>query len=153
MATSRNRLRAYVDANVLLSGAATDNPSSASRVVLVASELTLLDLVACERVLEECDRNLERLVESKVQLRGLKETLEGIVSRSIEVVQTPSVEGTSLPNTDRKDRVHLLSAVEQGCDYLVTLNPKDFPESYKGTDVIEPGTLVRRIREQIKGLA
>jgi predicted nucleic acid-binding protein len=129
MAASRNRLRAYVDANVLLSGAATDNPSSASRVMLVASELTLLDLVACERVLEE------------------------IVSRSIEVVQTPSAERVSLPDTDPKDRVHLLSAVEQGCDYLVTLNPKDFPEDYEGVTIVEPGTLVKRIREQIKGLA
>ena len=129
MAASRTRLRAYVDANVLLSGAATDNPSSASRVMLVASELTLLDLVACERVLEE------------------------IVSRSIEVVQTPSAERVSLPDTDPKDRVHLLSAVEQGCDYLVTLNPKDFPEDYEGVTIVEPGTLVKRIREQIKGLA
>lgn len=153
MATSRNRLRAYVDANVLLSGAATDNPSSASRVVLVASELTLLDLVACERVLEECDRNLGRLVESQAQLQRLKETLEEIVSRSMEVVRTPSVEGASLPDTDPKDRVHLFSAAEQGCDYLVTLNPKDFPERYEGVSVTEPGTLVKRIREQIKGLA
>ena len=153
MAASRNRLRAYVDANVLLSGAATDNPSSASRVVLVASELTLLDLVACGRVLEECDRNLERLVEDDAQLQGLRETLEEIVSRSIEVVQTPSAERVSLPDTDPKDRVHLLSAVEQGCDYLVTLNPKDFPEDYEGVTIVEPGTLVKRIREQIKGLA
>lgn len=153
MVASENRLRVYVDANVLLSGAATDNPSSASRVVLVASELTLLDLVACERVLEECDRNLERLVGSEAQLQDLKETLKGIVSRSIEVVQTPSVEGVSLPDTDSKDRVHLLSAVGQGCDYLVTLNPKDFPGDYEGVSVIEPGTLVKRIREQIKGLA
>jgi predicted nucleic acid-binding protein len=153
MSASKNRLRAYVDANVLLSGAATDNPSSASRVVLVASELTLLDLVACERVLEECGRNLGRLVENEAQLQGLRETLEEIASRSIEVVRTPSADGVSLPDTDPKDRVHLLSAVEQGCDYLVTLNPKDFTESYEGVSVIEPGTLVKRIREQIKGLA
>lgn len=153
MAASRTRLRAYVDANVLLSGAATDNPSSASRVMLVASELTLLDLVACKRVLEECGRNLEHLVDNDAQLQGLRETLDEIVSRSIEVVQTPSVEGVSLPDTDPKDQVHLLSAVEQGCDCLVTLNPKDFPEDYEGVSIVEPGTLVKRIREQIKGLA
>jgi hypothetical protein len=153
MATSRNRLRVCAHANVLLSGAATDNPSSASRVVLVASELTLLDLVACERVLEECDRNLGRLVESEAQLQKLKETLEGTRGRSIEVARTPSVEGRSLPDTDPKDRVHLLSAVEQGCDYLVTLNPKDVPKSYEDVTVIEPGTPTGRIREQIKGLA
>ena len=68
-------------------------------------------------------------------------------------MQTPSVEGASLPDTDPKDRVHLLSAVEQGCDYLVTFNPKDFPEDYEGVTIVEPGTLVKRIREQIKGLA
>jgi hypothetical protein len=65
MAASKNRLRVCAHANVLLSGAATDNPSSASRDAEVASELTLLDLVACKRVLEECDRNLGRLVEDE----------------------------------------------------------------------------------------
>lgn len=43
--------------------------------------------------------------------------------------------------------------MEQDCDYLVTLNPKDFPGGYEGVSVIEPGTLVKRIREQVKGLA
>jgi hypothetical protein len=66
----------------------------------------------------------EPLVESEAQLQGLKGTLEKIASRSIEVVQTPSVEGTPLPGTDPKGRVHLLSAVEQGSGYLVTLGPE-----------------------------
>jgi hypothetical protein len=58
-----------------------------------------------------------------------------------------------VPEADPKDLVHLLSAAEHGCDYLITLNTKDFPESYEGTTVVEPGTLVKRIREQIKGLS
>ncbi|PQJ26722.1 hypothetical protein BSZ35_19215 [Salinibacter sp. 10B] len=154
MALSRNRLRGYVDANVILSGVATDNPHSASRVVLVASELTLLDLVANERAIEECTRNLARFVKDEGQLRELEDLLQEVVSRSIEVVETPAAgERSSVPGADPKDLVHLLSAVEHGCDYLITANTKDFPGSYEGTTVLEPGTLVRRIREQIKGLS
>jgi predicted nucleic acid-binding protein len=154
MALSRNRLRGYVDANVILSGVATDNPHSASRVVLVASELTLLDLVANERAIEECNRNLEQFVEEEAKLRELEELLQEVVSRSIEVVETPAKgERQPVPGADPKDLVHLLSAAEHGCDYLITANTKDFPESYEGTTVLEPGTLVKRIREQIKGLS
>lgn len=154
MDLSKDRLRGYVDANVVLSGVATNNPHSASRVVLVASELTLIDLVACERVIEECNRNLEQFVGNDVQLRELKEILREVVGRSIEVAGTPTVEkGQSVAGADPKDLVHLLSAAEHNCDFLVTSNTKDFPESYQGVSVIEPGTLVRRIREQIKGLS
>ena len=154
MPLSRNRLRGYVDANVILSGVATDNPHSASRVVLVASELTLLDLVANERAIEECNRNLKQFVKDEAQLRELEELLREVVSRSIEVVETPPAgERPFVPGADPKDLVHLLSAAEHGCDYLITLNTKDFPESYEGTTVVEPGTLVKRIREQIKGLS
>lgn len=154
MALSKDRLRGYVDANVILSGVATDNPHSASRIVLVGSELTLIDLVACERAIEECNRNLSRFVEDPGQLQELKTLLREVVTRSIEVVETPAVqEGQSVPGADPKDLVHLLSAAEHDVDFLVTSNTKDFPKSYRGVSTVEPGTLVKRIREQIKGLS
>ena len=46
MTQSTDRLRVYTDADVLLAGIATENPGAASRVILEASELTLLDLIA-----------------------------------------------------------------------------------------------------------
>ena len=54
MTLREERLRVYVDADVLLAGIATENPSAASRVVLEASELTFLDLVVSQKVLDEC---------------------------------------------------------------------------------------------------
>lgn len=55
MTLREERLRVYIDADVLLAGIATENPSAASRVVLEASELTLLDLVVSQKVLDECE--------------------------------------------------------------------------------------------------
>jgi predicted nucleic acid-binding protein len=140
MPLSRNRLRGYVDANVILSGVATDNPHSASRVVLVASELTLLDLVANERAIEECNRNLKQFVKDEAQLRELEELLREVVSRSIEVVETPPAgERPSVPGADPKDLVHLLSAAEHGCDYLITSTRRTSPKATKGPPSLSPG--------------
>ena len=154
MALSESRLRVYVDANVILSGISTDNPHSASRVILVSSELTLFDLIANQRAIDECSRNLEHFVEDKSQLNKLQGTLHDVVSRAIEVVKTPATNNRkAIPGTDPKDLVHLFSAVDHSCDYLVTANRKDFPEGHAGVSVIEPGTLVKRIRGRIKGLS
>jgi len=146
-----DRLRVYIDADVLLAGLATENPQAASRVILEASELTLLDLVAGQRVLDECERNLSALVSEGAALEGLRRALQKAVSRAVEGVDDP----TSLPSiegADPKDEIHLTCAVDHGCDFLVTYNLSDYPGSYRGVVVVEPGTLVRRIREQIREL-
>lgn len=48
----------------------------------------------------------------------MKEFLVGIMGRAIEVVETLMARGKSVPGADPKDLAHLLSAAEQGCDYL-----------------------------------
>jgi predicted nucleic acid-binding protein len=146
-----DRLRVYIDADVLLAGLATENSQAASRGILEASELTLLDLVAGQRVLDECERNLSDLASEVAALEELRRSLQAAVSRTVEVVDDP----TSLPSVegaDPKDEIHLACAVDHECDFLVTYNIGDYPRSYHGVGVVEPGTLVRRIREQIREL-
>lgn len=152
---ANDRLRAYVDADVLLAGAATDSNRAASFVVLTASELTLIDLVASQVVLDECNRNLERLVANASQLQSLEETLNGIVERSIDVVAPPrpQVEDEFKALADDKDATHLAAAVEHRCPFLVTYNVRDYQPGHEAVTVIEPGTLVRRMRERLRGLA
>lgn len=152
MTLREERLRVYVDADVLLAGIATENPSAASRVVLEASELTLLDLVAGRTVLDECDRNLGELISEGRALEELRRSLQEVVDRAVEVVEDPN-SLTPIPETDPKDVIHLTCAVEHNCDFLVTYNVSDYPRSHAGVTVVEPGTLVKRIREQIGNLS
>ena len=80
-----DRLRVYIDADVLLAGLATENSQAASRGILEASELTLLDLVAGQRVLDECERNLSDLASEGAALEELRRSLQAAVSRTVEV--------------------------------------------------------------------
>jgi len=145
------RLRVYADADVLLSGIATENTSAASRVVLEASELTLLDLVTAQKGLEECDRNLRELVSERSDLENLRRSLREAIDRAVEIVEDPDAL-SPIPETDPKDVIHLTCAVDHNCDFFVTYNVGDYPKSYRGVSVVEPGTLVKRIREQIRAL-
>lgn len=151
MTESKDRLRVYIDADVLLAGIATENPSAASRVILEASELTLLDLIASQKVLDECDRNLGEVAPKESVLESLRRSFRQAVGRAVEVVGDPE-SFSGIPGTDPKDVIHLTSAVAHNCDFLVTYNLSDYPRSHEGVTVVEPGTLVRRIREQIRGL-
>jgi len=148
---STDRLRVYIDADVLLAGIATENPSAASRVILEASELTLLDLIANQRSIEECTRNLQAVASEESILESLRQSFQDAVGRAVEVVEDPG-SLSAIPETDPKDVIHLTSAAAHSCDFLVTYNLSDYPRSYEGVAVVEPGTLVRRIREQIRGL-
>lgn len=151
MTLSEDRLRIYIDADVLLAGIATENPSAASRVILEASELTLLDLLASRKVLDECERNLSEVAPEESVLESLRQSFREVVDRAVEVVDNPP-SLSAIPETDPKDVIHLTSAVSHDCDFLVTYNVSDYPRSHEGTTVVEPGTLVKRIREQIRDL-
>ena len=151
MTLSEDRLRVYIDADVLLAGIATENPSAASRVILEASELTLLDLLASQKVLDECERNLSEVAPEESILESLRQSFREAVGRAVEVVDNPP-SLSAIPRTDPKDVIHLTSAAAHNCDFLVTYNVSDYPRSHEGVTVVEPGTLVRRIREQIRNL-
>lgn len=151
MTLSRDRLRVYIDADVLLAGIATENPSAASRVILEASELTLLDLLASRKVLDECERNLSEVAPEESVLEALRQSFREVVARAVEVVDDPASLPV-IPETDPKDVIHITSAASHDCDFLVTYNVSDYPRSHEGTTVAEPGTLVKRIREQIRDL-
>ncbi len=50
---------------------------------------------------------------------------------------------------DAKDAPVLAAAVAQECQYLVTLNPRDFWPRCRTIEVITPGNLLQQIRLQI----
>ena len=148
MADATDRLRVYVDADVLLASCASPSSHSAGQVVLSLSEITLLDAVTSELALEECRRNLER------KLPDAAETFELLVKRSLEIVPAPSKEVVRrhAGRADWKDVPHLACALEHGCAYLVTYNTSDYTPGHPDVQIVRPGELVRRVREWLTGL-
>jgi len=98
-----------------------------------------------------CGRQLGKVAPEESILGSLQQSFQEAVGRAVEVVKDPD-SLSAIPETDPKDVIHLSGAVAQGCDFLVTYNLSDYPRSYEGVTVVEPGTLVRRIREQIRNL-
>jgi predicted nucleic acid-binding protein len=145
---SSSRLRVYVDADVLLSGAASPAAHSASQVVLSLSEITLIDALTSELAVDECIRNLEAKVPEAVS------TFELLIERALDIVPAPSEKSVRAlaGQADWKDVPHLACAVRERCSYLATFNTSDYTPGHPDVEVLRPGPLVRRVRDRLAGL-
>jgi len=169
-------LSVYLDADVLIAGAASPNAYSAAQVVLTLSEITLLDAITSTLTVTECRHNIEAKFERSGEVR---ERFDHLIARAVDVVEAPSPEQVRryAPYADWKDVPHLMTAAQHRCRYLVTYNVADYNvEDYKVEDVhrqgashqeddsqqraqglaalhvIQPGPLVRTVRAQLAGL-
>lgn len=143
-------LRVFVDADVLFAGAASpsEHPSgSASLVVLRLAELTLLDAVTSEQVLTECERNLRAKLPEPLAERALA-AFRHLVARALRVVPDPKPEDVAAHKgrAHPKDLPLLVTALREGCPLLTTFNAKDYEPGDAAVEVLQPGTLVRRVR-------
>jgi hypothetical protein len=87
-------------------------------------------------------------------LPGAIDDFERLVQRSLSVQRSPSRKEL-LPHAGRadwKDLPHLVSALEEDCRYLTTYNIEDYESGHPDLDVVQPGALVRRVREQLSTL-
>jgi predicted nucleic acid-binding protein len=144
MAFGPEFLRVYIDANVLVTGIATEDPFAASPVLL-ANDIAPIELIISEVGVDEARRNVEQLVAD-----GLQE-LDTVIKYCVTVVPSPSLERRRqfFRRADVKDAAHLASAVDHDCRYLATYNTSDFEPGHPKVRVEEPGELVRRMREII----
>lgn len=136
----------YVDANVLVSALASLDPVDASSALLSLSNVAgCFDLLCAETAKEEAVRHVRKKVPDGVKY------LHELLSYEVDVVPDPSeaLVETYEDEADPKDVVHLASAIEQDCDYIATYNLSDF--YYEGTevDIVEPGYLVQKGRDEI----
>lgn len=149
MASSgEERLRVYVDADVLFAGVASGNPSSASQIILTLSELTLIDGVTSDLAVTEARRNLARKMPSTTE--GFRQ----LVVAALSIVESPEAD-TLVRNRGRAawhDLPHLMAAVDAECSYLTTFNVSDYTPGHPEVEIARPGRLVRRIRSTILGL-
>jgi hypothetical protein len=144
----QDQLGIYIDADVLFAGASSPSDHSASQVLLTLSEITLIEGITSQLAIDECRRNLE------AKLPGATGDFERLVRRSLSVEEPPSRKAL-LPHSglaDWKDLPHLVSALQADCRYLTTYNLDDYKPGHPDLEVVRPGALVRRVREQLATL-
>jgi predicted nucleic acid-binding protein len=143
------RQRVFVDADVLFAGSAAPSQHGASLAVLRLAEITLIEAIASQQVLDEAERNLaEKLPDALPAFRL-------IVSRCLRIVPDPdSAELAPLTGmADPKDLPILAAAVREGCSWLVTFNVRHFRPGHSAVRVLPPGDLILRVRESLAGLS
>jgi hypothetical protein len=135
--------RVFVDADALFAGAAGPTEHGASLVVLRMAEITLIDAVTSQQVIVEAERNLDE------KLPGALSAFQAIVSRCLRVVSDPQpADLTAYAGlADPKDLPILVSAVREGCPWLVTFNVRHFQPGHPSVTVLRPGEFVLRVRQ------
>ena len=140
-----NKLRVFVDADVLFAGAASSNEYSASLLVLRLSELTIIDAITSEQVVSEAERNLQKKIPRAMP------AFRHLVARSLKITTAP--EKSELYDfrgmADAKDLPILVAAIKSGCGWLVTFNVRHFQPGHPDITVLRPGEFVQRTREQL----
>jgi hypothetical protein len=142
-----NKLRIFVDADVLFAGSASPSEHGASLILLRLGELTLIDAVASEQVILEVERNLMRYLPSQMA------TFRFLVSRCLRIVADPIEDELHQYRglADAKDLPILASAVREQCQWLATFNVRDYIPGHSSLKIEKPGALVQEIRSRLAG--
>jgi predicted nucleic acid-binding protein len=141
--------RVFLDANVLIAGAASRG--GASRAVMMMAEAGLFHVVVSRQVLDEAERNLRRKLP-----RGLPVFAEILGHIHLEIVDDPAPQSFArwLDCIEDKDAPIVEAAVTANVDYLLTLNSRDFTPTVadrSGLTIWTPAQFVERLREIVTG--
>ncbi len=139
------KLKVFVDADVIFAGSAAPTEHGASHVVLQMGEITLLDLITSQQAVIEVERNLAEKLPTKLPEFKL------IVSRCLRVVPDP--EPSDLKpyhgQADREDLAILVAALREGCTYLLTFNLRHFRPIGGQLRVQRPGDFLSDVRQRL----
>jgi len=140
--------RVFVDADVLFAGAASPSTHGASLVVLRMAEITLIEAVTSEQAVTEAERNLEAKVPSALPAFRL------LVQRCLQVVPDPAPADLTphQGRADEKDLPLLVTAVREGCLWLVTFNERHYRPGHEDVTVLQPGTFIQQVRHLLARL-
>ena len=141
--------RVFLDANVLIAGAASRG--GASRAVMMMAEAGLFRMVVSRQVLDEAERNLRRKLP-----HGLPILAEILGHVHLEIVDDPAPHSFArwLDCIEDKDAPIVEAAVTANIDYLLTLNSRDFTPAVaarSGLKIWTPAQFVERLREIVTG--
>lgn len=145
---SLEKLRVFVDADVLFAGAASPSEQSASQVVLQLAEISLIDAVTSEQAVSEAERNLQ------AKLPEALEAFRLITSRALRILEDPTPEATKrhAGRAAPKDLPLLTAALQGACPYLVTYNMADYRPGHPAVEVLTAGAFVRAARDRLSRL-
>lgn len=141
--------RVFVDANILIAGAASR--TGASRAILMLAEIGLIQLVVSRQVLDEAERNLRKKLPSSLPIFA-----QLLAILPIEVVPDPPLDASAKWTTiiEVKDAPVLEAAVACGAERLISLNTKDFtPEVGELANILvqTPGQFIKAVRSVMQG--
>jgi predicted nucleic acid-binding protein len=141
------RLRVFIDADVLFAGSAST--TGASHVVLLMAELGLVEGLISAQVMNEVERNLTD------KLPAALPAFRAIAGACCRVVSNPAPGDSEAMSragmADPKDAPILAAALAHDCRWLVTFNVRDFrPDSR--IRVGAPAQLLSALRERLAGM-
>lgn len=141
-------LTVFFDSDALI--AASASRSGSSFLLLQLCELGLLKGLTCQRVIDECRRNIKK------KLPEAEPVFNQIIERTLKIVDDPSPELVQ----KLKDMAHfkdlpiLASAVQCEAKYLITFNVKHFhPGTELSISVCKPGDLLKEVRILLNKMA
>jgi len=143
-----SKLRVFFDADVLFRAAWPKTPRSAPNILFKLSTLTLIEAVYSPYVRDETRRNILRKLPEALQpfLTLIATTLKEVPDAPLEVLKRYT--GRAHP----KDTPVLAAAHLARCRYLLTGNVKHYPKPPRGLKIMDPGRLVKRIRDVLASL-
>lgn len=142
LTTQPEKLKLFIDADVLFAASASGSEYGASLVVLRLGEITLLDIITSEQVITEVERNLTKKIPKALPAFRL------ICQRSLSIVENPPQAEISKYNeyADPKDLPILTSALEEACAFLLTFNTRHFHPPSDLISVLRPGEFIKEVR-------
>jgi hypothetical protein len=140
--------RVFVDTDVLFAGAAAPSEHGASLTILRMAEITLIEALTCQQAIIEAERNLAAKLPVALPAFRL------IVSRCLQIVFDPTPEELAphAGRADPEDLPILVSALREGCPWLVSFNLRHFQPGVPAVTVLRPGDFVLRVRDHLSGL-
>ena len=148
MDEARDRLKIFIDADVLIAGAASPSTQSASNVILQLGSLTLVTCLISEQVKTEAIRNIQKKVPKA------EDALRALIAAAVTVVDDPLSEVVRCyaDRADAKDVPILAAAIKNDCRYLVTFNTRHYFPEKEHILVLRPGKLLVQIRATLAEL-
>ncbi len=137
-------VRVFFDSSVLISESISQK--GASRLLLELADLSLLEGHFSPDVFYESERNLSRISSNALPV------FYELAGNALTQAEPPTISDLLGVKSfaDSKDAPILAAAVAQECHYLVTLNERDFWSPRDMINVASPGTLLQKIRFQIR---
>jgi predicted nucleic acid-binding protein len=143
------KLKVFVDADVIFAGSAAPSEHGASHVVLQMGEITLLDCITSQQAVTEVERNLAEKLPAKLPEFRL------IASRCLRVVPDPKPADLThhRGQADPEDLPLLVAALRESCSYLLTFNLRHFRPIAGQIRVQRPGEFLLSIRRRLSALS